>query len=139
MSEREGELEPVHGIELAFWAGEIWAQDDDTQGGSLFTHAEGVAYTTTVFSTYDLYIISDTYKLQANNESLLNGRLRDYSNFGGLPPIVPDPIRDPYEIPNLIFLGDDTSSASARFKLDYVALEISQNSHQVYLPAIQQP
>jgi hypothetical protein len=104
----------VQGIELGFWPGEIWAQDDDRQGGTLFTHAEGAAYDTGQLTRYDLAISADTYTLYANGAPLLSNRLRDYSNFNGFP--------DPYETPNFLFLGDDTSSAAGRVQLNHVAI-----------------
>jgi len=45
---------------------------------------------------------------------LLNGPLRDYSAFSG-------PI-DPYETPDFLFLGDDTTSAQAGVQIARVAL-----------------
>jgi len=126
--------EPVWGIELGFWTNEVWAQDDDTQGGTLFTHAEGATFDTTSTTLYDLHVITDTYTLLADGVEILNGRLRDYSNFSGFP--------DPYETPNILFLGDDTTSAGARIKLDYVA--ISANSltpayNVLFLPVVLKP
>jgi hypothetical protein len=46
------------GIEMAFWEDEIWVQEDDLNDpGDLFTHAEGVPYsTTTGLTTYNLAI-----------------------------------------------------------------------------------
>lgn len=128
----------VMGIELGFWEDEIWAQDDDTQGGSLFTHAEGQNLATTANTIqYDLHVLTDTYILLADGVVLLNGRLRDYSNFTGFP--------DPYETPNLVFLGDDTSSAAARVKINYVAVTVPVNTQPpsdnqlIYLPVMIRP
>ncbi|MCB8966950.1 MAG: hypothetical protein H6660_08640 [Ardenticatenaceae bacterium] len=125
------------GIELGFWEDEIWAQEDDTQGGSLFTHAEGMNLeTTAAVVQYDLYVVTDTYRLAADGVVVLNGRLRDYSNFSGFP--------DPYETPNFIFLGDDTSSAAARVQINEVAVTVPasvppQDPHYVYLPLMIRP
>lgn len=99
------------GIELGFWADEVWAQGDDP----LFTRAEGAAFDTTAALTrYELLVLGSSYALQADGATLLTGALRDYSAFGGFP--------DPYETPNLIFLGDNTSSASARVELARVGV-----------------
>jgi hypothetical protein len=57
---------------------------------------------------------------------VLSGSLRDYTAFSG-------PV-DPYETPNLIFIGDDTSSASARIRLSYVSVAALDN--RIYLPMI---
>jgi hypothetical protein len=108
----------VQGIELGFWSNEIWAQHDDTTG-SLFTHAEGISITTTALTTYTLTIMTDTYSLAASGTPILIGPLRDYSNFTG-------PI-DPYETPNFIFLGDDTTSAQARIQFRYLAVTIPKS------------
>lgn len=101
------------GIELGFWADAVWAQADDP----LFTRAETAAFDTNAARTrYELLVLGDTYRLSAGGATLLNGALRDYSAFAGFP--------DPYEIPNLIFLGDNTSSGSARVELARVGVTL---------------
>ena len=113
------------GIELGFWTNEVWAQE----GGStnLFTHAEGQAFnTTTGLITYTLTFLGNTYTLYAAGVPILNGNLRDYTAFVGFP--------DPYKTPNLIFLGDDTSSAQATIKLSFV--QITAPLFSIYLPLI---
>lgn len=106
------------GLELGFWENEIWAQADDSlDPNDMFTHAEGVAFDTTAeMVTYTLQIITDTYSLSANGAPILTGPIRDYTNFTG-------PV-DPYETPNFIFLGDDTSSAMGQTKIDYAAVTV---------------
>ena len=94
------------GIELAFWENEIWAQNDDHTGG-MFAHGEGIAFSTTAgLADYQLTMIEDTYTLTANSQVLLSGPVRDYSPFEGFP--------DPYETPNFLFFGDNSTSAQAR-------------------------
>jgi hypothetical protein len=106
--------EDAKGIELAFWQNEIWAQHDDATGG-LFTHGEGIAFaTTTGLITYQLSIQNDTYTLTADGQPILTGPVRDYSPFDGFP--------DPYETPNFLFLGDDTTSAETRIRLSLVSI-----------------
>jgi len=106
--------EDARGIELAFWQGEIWAQNDDDTGG-LFTHGEGIAFaTTTELISYQLTILDDTYTLTADTKQILTGPVRDYSQFDGFP--------DPYETPNFLFLGDDTTSGEARVRLSLVSI-----------------
>jgi hypothetical protein len=61
-----------------------------------------------------LTVIGDAYTLTANMESILTGPLRDYGSFSGFP--------DPYETPNFLFLGDDTTSAQARIRLSFVSI-----------------
>jgi hypothetical protein len=100
----------LEGVELGFWTDQIWAQADSP----LFTHAEGVTLTTTSLITYNLAVLSDTYTLSANGSMVLTGSLRNYEAFTGT--------LDPYETPNLLFLGDDTTSAKAKIKLTYVSI-----------------
>lgn len=104
--------EDARGIELGFWADEIWAQEGG--GGQIFTHAEGAAFDTTALVEYELRVEGERYTLRADETEILTGSVRDYTSFEG-------PV-DPYETPNLLFLGDDTSSAAAKVELAYVAL-----------------
>ena len=101
------------GIELALWENEIWVQNDNVTGG-LFTHGEGAIFNTTNFTNYEIIISADTYTLSANDTPILNGPLRDYSSFEGFP--------DPYQTPNFLFIGDNTTSAQARIRLGYVSV-----------------
>ena len=104
----------ARGVELAFWANEIWAQNDEATG-ELFTHGEAVSFDTTAgLISYQLTIINDTYTLTANGLTILSGPLRDYSIFEGFP--------DPYQTPNFLFIGDNTTSAQARIRLGYVSV-----------------
>lgn len=104
----------ARGIELAFWENAIWTQNDDATGG-LFTHGESASFPTTSGAiNYQMIIIGETYTLTANGTPILNGPLRDYSNFEGFP--------DPYQSPNFLFLGDDTTSAQARIRLSHLSV-----------------
>jgi hypothetical protein len=104
----------ARGVELAFWENEIWAQNDDVTGG-LFTHGEGVIFNPTAsLINYQITIANDTYTLTANGASILTGPVRDYSKFEGFP--------DPYQTPNFLFIGDNTTSAQARIRLGYVSV-----------------
>jgi len=103
----------AQGIELSFWENEIWVKSDDGTGG-LFKHGEGIAFTTSALTDYQVTFIGDTYTLTANAEPLLTGPLRDYSAFAGFP--------DPYETPNFLFLGDNTTSAQARVRVRFVSV-----------------
>ncbi len=106
------------GLELAFWEDEIWAQHDVQTGGGYFRHGEGVFTDTTQRLTrYDLAVVSDTYTLWMSDTRVLSGSLRDYTGYEG--------ILDPYETANFLFLGDDTTSASAIFELSRVAITIN--------------
>jgi hypothetical protein len=115
------------GIELGFWSDHIWAQEGGTDP-NLFTHsADDVLFTTTTgLISYTLAIHGGNYALAANGAPILNGNLRDYSAFAGFP--------DPYETPNFIFLGDDTSSAKAKIRLAAFAVTVTKCTR--YLPLI---
>ena len=104
------------GIELGFWEDTIFAQEGN--GPNLFTHAEDVSYNTTNEITYDLEILNSTYTLKASGVSILTGSVRDYSDNEPLLPILPDP----YEAPNFVFLGDNTTSGKTVVRLKYVAV-----------------
>lgn len=102
------------GIELGFWKDRIWAQEGGS-GSTLFTQAEGAPFDMqSARRPYALAVQGDTYTLSSNGAPILSGHLRDYTAATGFP--------DPYETPNLIFLGDDTSSAGAKIHLAYVAV-----------------
>jgi hypothetical protein len=103
----------LRGIELAFWEDRIWAQEGGS-GDNLFTQAEGVAFdTTTALVDYTLAVEGNTYTLAAGGRTILAGALRDYTAFTGVP--------NPYEVPSLLFFGDNTSRARARFSIAYIA------------------
>lgn len=84
------------GIEIGFWTDQVWAQNVG------FTQGESLTLDTTVARDYRLQIVNDTYQLLNGNQSLLSGTVRDY----GSPAI-------PYDLPNYVFLGDNTTSARA--------------------------
>ncbi len=94
------------GIELGFWTNEIWAQS-----GSAFTHAEGVAYNTAAAEVpYELRVFGTNYALFASGSQILSGALRSYG------------ASTPYNLPNYLFLGDDTSSAGADVTLGNLSI-----------------
>jgi hypothetical protein len=118
------------GIELGFWENQIWAQEDGVSQPPLFTHAEGITFTTTTASIpYHLAILSNTYTLSTSGVPILTGSLRDYTAFGGFP----------YTSANFIFLGDNTASARASTKLSVVSVNTAVTSTITtanYLPVI---
>ncbi len=96
----------LKGVELSFWANEVWAQTSTP----LFHHGEGAAYdTTSHLARYELTIHGDNYSVTVDGTPLLGGAVRDYTEFGL-----------PYTVPNFLFAGDDTSSARAKFRLGRV-------------------
>lgn len=105
------------GIELGFWDNSVWAQGDGIQPSNvpLFNHAESATFNTSAPVTYQLGLVTDTYALMVNGTTILSGPVRNYSAFNGFP--------DPYETPNLIFIGDDTTSARATVALGSISVQ----------------
>lgn len=84
------------GIEIGFWTDQVWAQNVG------FTKGESASLDTTVARDYRLQIVNDNYQLFHGDQSVLTGAVRAY----GTPSV-------PYELPNYVFLGDNTTSARA--------------------------
>jgi hypothetical protein len=103
------------GIELGFWTGSIWAQDDTP---TAFVQAELAAFTTTAkVVKYDLAIKGAGYTLYGDDVFVLSGSLRDYSA------VVPNDLTyHAYHQPDFVFLGDNTSSAAAEILLGNVEI-----------------
>ena len=101
------------GVELGFWAGEVWAQS-----GPAFTHAE----TNTDFDpangfhSYDLSIAGGAYALSADGVPLLSGATRDFTSAGQVP----------YTLGDFLFLGDDTTSARASVQLRQASVTVPE-------------
>ena len=98
------------GIELGFWNDSIWAQDDTPTAfirdeSTLFNTASSVV-------RYDLAIQNTGYTLHADGVPLLSGSLRNYAAY-----VPNDLAHHVYHLPDFVFLGDNTSSASAEFML----------------------
>jgi len=107
------------GIELGFWADQVFAQDD---APSIFTKDESALFNTTAdYVDYDLLVGASTYDLKANGAPLLSGNVRDYAAF-----VPPFPAPDPYETPNYIFLGDDTTSARGNASIARVSVAVPE-------------
>ncbi|MBE9010116.1 hypothetical protein IQ250_07845 [Pseudanabaenaceae cyanobacterium LEGE 13415] len=104
-------------IELGFFVNRIWEQEGGATKPPRFTQAEGVTFDTrTSVNQYDLSILGNTYYLYANSNyvtPILTGSLRDYSAE-----VLPSP--NPYITPNSIFIGDNTTAASAQFRVNQV-------------------
>ena len=97
------------GIELGFWPDRVWAQNDgvtEQPTKPQFTQGEGSAWSTTINTDYDLTIEGNSYTLRNGITTILSGPVRDYTSFSGT-------FAGVYRTPNLLFLGDDTTSARA--------------------------
>ncbi len=116
-------------IELGFWANEIWAQNDGTAPSGLFSKGEGVTYTTTTQTSYDLQIKGDTYTLLAGGTTILTGKLRNYTAFDHVGAGLP---YDPYERTNFVFLGDNTSEGQAN--VDIARIDLKTNTRVRFVP-----
>jgi hypothetical protein len=122
----------LRGIELGFWEDQVWAQADMPR----FTRAETETLDTTAgLINYELAILGNSYTLTGGGASL-SGPLRDYSEEG-----------PPYTTTNFLFLGDDTTSASARIRLSKVDIVTAEpptatatnTARSLFLPAIARP
>ena len=98
------------GIELGFWKDRVWAQSDSP----LFTHAEEALWPNVDSHVFELTLQGATYTLGVGGKTVLTGPIRDYTPFVGL--------LDPYETPNFVFIGDNTTSAGASIGLGRVEL-----------------
>jgi hypothetical protein len=98
------------GIELGFWKDRVWAQSDSP----LFTHAEEALWPNVDSHVFELTLQGTTYTLGVGGKTVLTGPIRDYTPFVGL--------LDPYETPNFVFIGDNTTSAGASIGLGRVEL-----------------
>jgi hypothetical protein len=104
-------------VEIGFQKDRIFLQNDQPLFGLQ------AAQETTNFNPvgvgavdYEITVQNSNYTLAANRKTLLEGKLRDYSNFVGL--------LNPYNLPNFIFFGDDTTSAGAKILLEKISLQI---------------
>lgn len=98
------------GIELGFESNSIFAQNAN------FTSGESQSFTTNSNPNYELRVSGSNYQLFANSSQILTGSLRTY-NFNPLTSDPPLGTFNPYEIPNFIFLGDNTGQEDGEFTL----------------------
>jgi hypothetical protein len=102
------------GIELGFWEDRVFAQGDSP----LFTHSEECLFDTVADEAeYVLSIQNSVYALSVDTQTILSGNLRDYSSFSGTPFVVP------YSLTNYLFLGDNTTTASANVSIGSIVLK----------------
>ncbi|MCH8569004.1 MAG: T9SS type A sorting domain-containing protein [Balneolales bacterium] len=97
------------GIEIGFKADEVWGYDEN------FIPDERQDFDVTSDMTdWSVFVMGDSYSVYADDELILSGPLRDYTESGW-----------PYTRRNFIFWGDNTTSASS-------ISEVSRISH--FLP-----
>ncbi|MGF1459797.1 MAG: hypothetical protein ACFBSG_12310 [Leptolyngbyaceae cyanobacterium] len=112
--------DPTKEIELGFTkrgGDRVFAQSTN------FTEAEDTAGTTLDFSTqktYSLAVQDSKYVLSVDGTNILSGDLRDY-NFNPATSNPPLPA-SPYDLKNLLFLGDNTDQAHAEFTLGDISI-----------------
>ncbi|MBE9009254.1 PEP-CTERM sorting domain-containing protein [Pseudanabaenaceae cyanobacterium LEGE 13415] len=106
------------GIELGFWKNDpivrdrIWAQNDGATRATRFTRGEGTPFDPSRrIVRYELSVKDNRYGLFADRTLVLSGNLRNYSIEG-----------TPYNLPNFVFLGDNTTSAQGSVRITRVAL-----------------
>lgn len=108
----------LRAIELDFWSDEIWAQSGPRPSNPnepLFTHTvERSKVDTSRAAVYELRVSGDAYSLWSGEERILDGPLRDYSSHW----------HPAYSQANTIFLGDNTSQASAVVEIGRVEVLI---------------
>ena len=107
------------GVELAFWTSEVWTQTDGFAHG---TGTEAHAFDTTAARVrYTLRVKEGKYTLSAGSTPLLRGSLHNYALSG---PALP------YKLTNYLFIGDDTTSASAEFQVAHIDITpANQKAH----------
>jgi hypothetical protein len=102
--------QPEHALELAFWTDQVWAYDF-LPFPTGFVHGPSYLVDTTIARDYRLRVQNHHYSLFVDNAAAFTGALVDYSAPIG-----------PYDIPNALFFGDDTSSARAGVELEHITL-----------------
>ena len=100
-------------IEIGFHGDQVFSQDAVTRDAI----GEVAAYDTLAAARrYEVSVLGNAYALSADGMTILSGTLRDYSDFGG----------PPYTVPNSMFLGDDSMSASAAVRFSYVSVSVPE-------------
>lgn len=104
------------GIEIGFQDGRVFAQNDAPLFGDPPADANPAFNPVGAgIIDFELAVLNNAYTLLADDVPVLSGSLRNYTGSGLLA----------YNIPNAVFLGDDTTSAQANVNLARVALVIS--------------
>ena len=97
--------EDLGGIELQFQHDRIISLDNSS---TAFPVGEQVAFDTSRWTTFELQLESDGYRVVVEDEVLVSGSLRDYSDIAPSPPFG-----FPYQTPSFLFFGDNTGRAGA--------------------------
>lgn len=104
-----------NGIEMGFWEDKIWVQNLG------FMHGAEIEFDTTEVTHYSLTLVNGIFTLVADPDGLaktLTGSTVFYDANG-----LPAPFQNfPYRTPNVLFFGDDTTSASTSFNLYRVGI-----------------
>jgi hypothetical protein len=108
------------GVEIGFQSDTLFAQAPGFGAPPAESiSGAGIAALTGSFQLYNLLVFGDTYRLgletAAGISPLLTGPLKDYTAATGF-------AGDVYRTPNFLFLGDDTTSASASTDLNFVSI-----------------
>lgn len=99
------------GLEIGIWTNRVWVQADSP----MFTQGEGAELGISGgWRTLRLSVAGDSYRVSLDGAEVLGGVVRDYTPFVGT--------IDPYETPNFLFIGDDTTSARGAYRLRRVEL-----------------
>lgn len=101
-------------LELGFQTGRIFAQAQDPLFGAPSAAETSFDPVGVGFVDYRLRVLGDAFRLYADQEMVMTGELQDYSGFSG-------PL-NPYQTPNRLFLGDNTTSAGADIRLRSVTV-----------------
>jgi hypothetical protein len=102
------------GIEIGFRNSDIFVQNNSSFNGG-GEQVTGLSSLLGSLTTYNLNISGNNYTLSSGVTNLLSGALRNYTSATGFG-------SDIYKTSNLIFLGDDTTSARASIDLANVSI-----------------
>ncbi len=105
-------------IEIGFQAGRVFAQSDDF-GTTVADENCSFNPVGSEFIDYELAVRGSSYELTANSNLILAGVLHDHFDHD-----IDWPV-SPYRTPSFLFLGDDTTSASAEILLRRVTVAVA--------------
>jgi hypothetical protein len=106
------------GIEIGFRGNDIFAQPNKDFDSIVASEQKNYASSILgIQTTYAIAVKDNAYILSGDDTELFGGLLRNYSAATIVPPLP-----NVYKVPNFIFLGDDTSSASASVDIKNITL-----------------